>query len=111
MNDSKKIQAIIDYSKMSRRSLGIALGYESGFFLLHLLNGRNGILTSLASKVTNLYPEISYDWLLNGIGEMIDPLKKENDSHSDQMESIERHMKGQDARIERLESEIKALKA
>jgi hypothetical protein len=42
---------------------------------------------------------------------MINPLKKENDSHSDQMESIERHMKGQDARIELLESEIKALKA
>ncbi|MDB9779110.1 hypothetical protein OAB54_02500 [Flavobacteriaceae bacterium] len=95
---------------MSRRSLGIALGYESGFFLLHLLNGRNGISTKLASKVTNLYPEISYDWLLNGIGEMINPHKKENDSQSDQMESIERHMKGQDARIERLESEIKALK-
>ena len=59
MTDPQKIQAIIEYSKMSRRALGIELGYTDGSFLFHVINGRNGISVKLAKKITDQFPEIS----------------------------------------------------
>lgn len=106
--DPQRILAVIEYSKMSRRALGISLGYANGSFLFHVINKRNGISTKLAKKITTLYPEISYHWLLKGEGEMI--VKKEKDPTGDlaeKIEFLERHIKGQDARIELLEQKLK----
>lgn len=107
MTDSERIIAVIEYSKMSRRSLGIELGYADGAFLFHIISERNGISTKLANKINVLFPELSYQWLIKGEGEMI--VKKENDSFNDLIERIdflERHIKGQDARIALLENKI-----
>jgi hypothetical protein len=110
ITDPQRILAVIEYSKMSRRALGISLGYADGAFLFHVINKRNGISTKLANKITKLYPEISYEWLLKGAGEMI--FKKEAESTSnlaEKIEFLERHIKGQDARIELLEQKLATL--
>ena len=107
MTDSEKIQSIIEYSKKSRRALGIELGYADGSFLFHVINGRNGISVNLAKKITDRYPEISYDWLLKNKGEMIVNVKPApKDDLVKRIEFLERHIKGQDARIELLERKV-----
>lgn len=110
ITDAQRILAVIEYSKMSRRALGIALGYADGAFLFHVINKRNGISTKLAKRITNLYPEINFDWLLKGTGEMI--IEKEAESIrnlSEKIELLERYIKGQDARIELLEQRLASL--
>jgi hypothetical protein len=95
---------------MSRRALGISLGYSDGSFLFHVINKRNGISTKLAKKITTLYPEISYQWLLKGEGKMI--VKKEDEATADlskKIEFLELHIKGLDARIELLEQKLATL--
>ena len=107
MTDSERIQAVIEYSKKSRRALGIALGYTDGSFLFHVINGRNGISVKLAKKITDLFPEVSYDWLLKNKGEMIVEVKPApKDDLTLRIEFLERHIKGQDARIELLERKM-----
>lgn len=110
MTDSQRILAVIEYSKMSRRSLGIDLGYADGAFLFHVISGRNGISAKLADKINKLFPELSYRWLIKGEGEMI--VKKESNNINELMEKIEfleRHIKGLDARITLLENTVNKL--
>jgi len=110
VTDSERILAVINHSKMSRRALGISLGYTDGSFLFHVINGRNGISTKLARKITDVFPEINYDWLLKGEGNMVN--KKEAQSRNDleeRIEFLEDHIKGQGARIELLEQKLAVL--
>lgn len=110
MTDPQKIQAIIEYSKMSRRALGIELGYTDGSFLFHVINGRNGISVKLAKKITDQFPEISYDWLLKSKGQMfVEEKPTPKDNLTERIEFLERHLKGQDARIEILERKVLAM--
>jgi hypothetical protein len=107
MTESEKIKLIIDYSKMSRRALGIELGYKDGSFLFHVLKGRNGISRNLARKITDLFPEISYNWLLKDEGEMLkEPNSKSIKELMEKIEFLESHLRGQDARIKILEEKI-----
>ena len=108
MNDSDKIKAIIDYSRMSKRALGIALGYSNGTYLGFILSGRNGINVKIAKRIADLFPEISYAWLLKGEGEMIIKKEKESNDLGDRIAFLEKHIKGLDARIELLELKIKS---
>ena len=109
MKDSEKernklrIEAVVEYSKKNKRELGISLGHSSGTLLSNVISGRNGISIKLANQITNLFPEISYDWLLKGKGEMLIPVKKQSTELEDRVAFLERHIKGQDARIELLE--------
>ena len=76
----------------------------------NILFASNGISTKLAKKITTLYPEISYQWLLKGEGKMI--VKKEDEATADlskKIEFLELHIKGLDARIELLEQKLATL--
>jgi hypothetical protein len=57
-----------------------------------------------------VFPEINYDWLLKGEGNMV--TKKEAQSRNDleeRIEFLEDHIKGQGARIELLEQKLAVL--
>jgi len=69
--DKKRIEELLAYLRLSRNALGIAIGESNGAKFNHIISGRNGISENLASKICDKYPEISYDWLLNGVGLMI----------------------------------------
>ena len=108
--DAQRIQLIIDYSKMSRRALGIKLGYSDGTFLFHLLNGRNGISAKLAKNITDKFPELNYNWIIKGEGTMlvepkVDPV---NSVLLKRVDILERISEGQDARIKLQSLEINA---
>ena len=102
-----RLKAVIEHSKMSKRALGIALGHINGTIIYNVLSGRNGISAKLANEICTKFPEINYKWLLKGGGEMIVETKPEpKDNLTERIEFLERHIKGQDARIELLERKV-----
>lgn len=103
----KRIKAILDYSKQSRRALGISLGYSDGTVLFHIMNGRNSISTKLANNITTVFPEINYKWLLYGEGEMLLIEKKTDNSLKKEVEFLKKQIKALDDRIEVLEQKLR----
>ena len=102
--------AIISHAKLSRRAFGISIGHTSGTMIDNVINGRNGISAGLARKITNRYPEISYEWILTGKGTMlVKPKETPVDSLLlKRVEVLERISEGQDARIKLQSLEINA---
>ena len=96
----ERIQSIIDYSKISRRAFGIKLGYRNGAFLLHLLNGRNGISAKLANSIVEVYPEINYKWILAGEGEMIIEPKEDETSLGKRLDELEKSLQNTNDTLE-----------
>ena len=47
------------------------LGEVNGSKINHVIGGRNGISKDLAKKLTTVYPQISYEWLKDGVGDML----------------------------------------
>ena len=67
-----RIREVINYSQLSAASFADAIGISrSG--LTHLLTGRNQPSLDVAQKILAKYPEISTEWLIMGMGEMMRP--------------------------------------
>ena len=67
-----RIREVINYSQLSAASFADAIGISrSG--LTHLLTGRNQPSLDVAKKILAKYPEISTEWLIMGMGEMMRP--------------------------------------
>lgn len=77
LTDWQRIQAVLKHLRMTKNGLGVSLGDKNGMRFTHIEAGRNGISPQLASDINNNYPQISYDWLLNGEGEMLVETKNE----------------------------------
>jgi len=97
--------AIISHAKLSRRAFGMSIGHTSGTMIDNVINGRNGISAGLARKITNRYPEISYEWILTGKGTMlVKPKETPIDSLLlKRVELLEQLIKGQEARLSIME--------
>jgi len=74
MSDTERIEFLINYLKMVPLSFSKSLGYDRADKIYNILKGRNKISADVARDITTIYDNVSYDWLLNGKGEM---LKKE----------------------------------
>lgn len=65
-----RIKQIIDYSQLSTSAFADTIGISrSG--LTHLLTGRNQPSLDVARKILAKFPEISTEWLIMGMGDMI----------------------------------------
>jgi len=65
-----RIREVINYSQLSAASFADTIGISrSG--LTHLLTGRNQPSLDVAKKILAKYPEISTEWLIMGMGEMM----------------------------------------
>ena len=67
-----RIREVINYSQLSAASFADTIGISrSG--LTHLLTGRNQPSLEVAKKILAKYPEISTEWLIMGMGDMMRP--------------------------------------
>ena len=67
-----RIKQVIDYSQMSSSAFADTIGISrSG--MTHLLTGRNQPSWDVARKILAKFPEISTEWLIMGMGEMLRP--------------------------------------
>ena len=65
-----RIRQVIDYSQLSASAFADTIGISrSG--LTHLLTGRNQPSLDVARKILAKYPEVSTEWLIMGMGEML----------------------------------------
>lgn len=68
----ERIRQTIEYSQLSASAFADTIGISrSG--LTHLLTGRNQPSLDVARKILAKYPEISTEWLIMGMGEMLRP--------------------------------------
>ena len=72
MKESPEILAdLLSHLKISANKLAFEIGLNANTAIYHIKNGRNGISSELAKKIINRFPEISYNWLLTGEGEIL----------------------------------------
>lgn len=65
-----RIKRVIDYSQLSASAFADTIGISrSG--MTHLLTGRNQPSLDVARKILAKYPEVSTEWLIMGMGEML----------------------------------------
>ena len=106
----ERLEVLLKHLKETKYSLSKKLGFVNGSVFNNIANGRNGISGRLAKQINDKYPEINYKWLMDGEGEMIVETKPEpKDNLRERIEFLERHIKGQDARIELLETKVGAM--
>lgn len=75
-DDRERIIEFLSFVKLSKNKAGLSIGDKNGMRFQYVENGRNGISEKLASDIVKIYPEISYNWLAHGIGEMLVPKNK-----------------------------------
>lgn len=69
--DIDRISDLLNYLKVSKNKLGVSIGDKNGMRFQNILSGRNGISEKLAKDITDVYTNISYDWLFRGEGQML----------------------------------------
>ncbi|MRM94376.1 helix-turn-helix transcriptional regulator [Riemerella anatipestifer] len=57
--------------KLNPKSFAESLGFERTDRIYNVLKGANGISSDLASIISDKYPDVIYEWLLTGKGEML----------------------------------------
>lgn len=66
MNESRRIDALRAYIGKSLNRIARDIGLRSSQVLYDIRNGKSNITPTIASKIHDAYPFISYDWLLDG---------------------------------------------
>jgi hypothetical protein len=73
MNGKQKhyLDELLDYLKLSASSFAKSIGYDSPNRIYYILRFRNGVSKEVAKDITDAYPDVNYNWLLTGKGEML----------------------------------------
>lgn len=71
MIDSERINQVLMHLKLNASALAKSLQLGNKTRLYNIIKGHNGISADLAKIITEKYPEINYNWLLTGVGEML----------------------------------------
>lgn len=69
--DKERMEILLAHLKMNANELSSSLGHKRPDRVYHVLRERNGISSLLAREICNIYPKVSFQWLKEGIGEMI----------------------------------------
>lgn len=122
MNGKQKhyLNELLDYLKLSASSFAKSIGYDSPNRIYYILRFRNGVSKEVAKDITDAYPDISYNWLLTGRGEMLKTgsihvvgdgnLSNTGITGGDVIMGSDQEVKALKKRIKELEAEVKELK-
>lgn len=71
MTSGERILFVIDHLKVSKNKFSTKmLGLSASTKLDHIIKGRNDITKELAKEICSVVPEINYEWLYKGEGEI-----------------------------------------
>lgn len=70
MNLNERITKIIEYSKFSPAEFADEIDVQRSN-ISHIASGRNKPSLDFLIKIKNRFPELEWDWLINGLGDMI----------------------------------------
>ena len=68
---ASRLQAVTIYTKQNLLQLSKAIGYPTNSQLSAIKSGRYAITPSVASRIIDKYPDLSYEWLIDGTGPMV----------------------------------------
>jgi hypothetical protein len=73
MKDEQRhyLNELLDHLKLSASAFAKSIGYDSPNRIYYILRLRNGVSKEAAKDITEVYPNVSYNWLLTGEGEML----------------------------------------
>ncbi|RGP17255.1 bZIP transcription factor [Parabacteroides gordonii] len=73
MEDAQKhyLNELLDYLKLSASAFAKSIGYDSPNRIYYILRLRNGVSKEVAKDITDAYPDVNYNWLLTGKGDML----------------------------------------
>lgn len=71
MKANERLIALFNHLQTTANKFGKEIGLKSSQNIYNILNERNGISADLATTIVSHFPNISYEWLINGDGEMI----------------------------------------
>lgn len=66
-----RLKKVLAYTKTNAATLSHQIGMKQPTGLYHILSGFYGISTRIAQAIIKVYPEISFEWLTTGIGNML----------------------------------------
>ena len=69
--DKERMEILLAHLKMNANELASSLGHKRSDRVYHVLRERNGISSSLAREICDIYPTISFEWLKTGEGDML----------------------------------------
>ena len=70
MNLNERISKIIEYSKLSASEFADEIDVQRSN-ISHIASGRNKPSLDFLIKIKDRFPELQWDWLINGVGEML----------------------------------------
>ena len=76
MNLNERITKIIDYSKFSASEFADEIDVQRSN-ISHITSGRNKPSLDFLVKIKSRFPELQWDWLISGLGEMVKNVDEE----------------------------------
>ena len=67
----KRIEEVINYLKLNKNSFSRKIGMSSNVTIGRILNENRNPHPSTLQKIVSCFPQISYEWLLTGDGDML----------------------------------------
>lgn len=104
-NSAEVLTDLLKHLKISANKLAAEIGLKANTAIYHVKNGRNNISSELANKITARFPEINYNWLLTGEGDM---LKNEEEPATGVQDPNEKY---ENASLQRVQQDLQALAA
>lgn len=74
----ERIKQVMDYEQMSPTAFADKINVNRSS-LTHIFSGRNQPSLDIAKKILTAFPEISTEWLIMGMGEMLQPVVAESE--------------------------------
>ena len=71
LNSAARISALLKHLNVTKLEFSSKLGFANNNQLNAILRKRNSISPQLAFKINEVYPQISFMWLVKGDGEML----------------------------------------
>lgn len=100
MDIKERIEILLHFKNLSPSQFAEQIGVQRSS-ISHILSGRNKPSLDFIKKIVEHYPEISYDWLIDGSGSLN---KKESDSKVDDENPVD--YKGKQAEKNDLSSTV-----
>ena len=76
MNLNERISKIIEYSDLSASEFADEIEVQRSN-ISHIASGRNKPSLDFLIKIKDRFPELQWDWLINGLGEMVENKSEE----------------------------------
>ena len=90
--DKERMEMLLAHLKMNPNELAKSLGYSRTQRIYFVLGERNGISESMARDINGAFPEISYEWLKRGTGEMFNKPTSELTKKSEDIMQTEEYI-------------------